>query len=124
MRIKFSFRRIESTLALEQYIINKFSKAERVVQRYRQDPLFEFSAQRITNHREGDVYEITVTVHMPRKVVVNTEHAADVYSAIDTIAAELVRQLEQGKEKPIERFRRNARKLKEIFRKQIVGQEQ
>ncbi len=122
MRIKFTFRKFDATPALKQYIVERFSKAERIASRYHIDPLFEFSAQRVTNHREGEVYEVTVTVHIPRKVVVNTERAGDMYSAIDTMALELVRQLEQGKEKPIERLRRGARKFKEVFRRQILGQ--
>lgn len=118
MRIKFSFRRINATQALKDYIVQRFEKAARMAKRYHADPLFEFSAQRVTQHREGNVFEATVIVHVPQKTIVNIERAADMYSAIDKMALEIVRQLEQGREKPIEHLRRTARKFKQAFLRQ------
>lgn len=68
--------------------------------------------QRITGHREGVVFEITVTMQVGSITLVNTEQASDVYAAIDKMESELVRQLEKHMDKPATKRKETARKAK------------
>ena len=68
--------------------------------------------QRVTGHREGVVFEITVTMQVGPITLVNTEQASDVYAAVDKIESELVRQLEKHMDKPATKRKETARKAK------------
>lgn len=109
MNIAYSFRHTEATGPLKAYIERKFEKIAALAERFGRNPRCAVAVQRITHHREGMVFEVTVTLHAGSAHISNTEHAADLYAAIDKMELEIARQLQKCKEKPLT-LRRNAGK--------------
>lgn len=124
MGIRFSFRHIEGTEALEAYIEKKFSKLATLARRVHGSPSCFVSMQRVTGHREGTVFEITVTIQLGSISLVNTEQAADMYAAIDKIESELVRQLEKHMDKPATKRKSGAREAKHQLRQDTELEEE
>lgn len=79
--------------------------------------------QRVTGHREGTVFEITVTMQLGSITLVNTEQASDAYAAIDKIESELVRQLERRMDKPAAKRKSGAREAKHQLQEETEAQE-
>ena len=112
MGIRFTFRHIDGTEALEAYIEKKFAKVSALAKRFHESPSCFISMQRVTGHREGTVFEITVTIQLGPITLVNTEQASDMYAAIDKMESELVRQLEKRMDKPASQRKAGAREAK------------
>ncbi|MBI2411286.1 MAG: ribosome-associated translation inhibitor RaiA [Candidatus Kerfeldbacteria bacterium] len=108
-------RHFELTEAIKNYIEEKTAHLHK---QYDNILSIEVEVERITNHKQGDVYQVRMNLSVPQHMLHAEELRDDLYAAVDVCRDELTNQLRKYKDK-FESKKRKARKtrrdLKSIF---------
>ena len=92
MNIQISFRKLESSDALTEYVNEKFSTLEKVFSSIRN---IKVTLTVSGNKSRGDGFNCDAKVEIPKKKLYASESAGDMHAAIDLTVPKLKQQLEK-----------------------------
>jgi ribosomal subunit interface protein len=113
MRLQLSANNFELTQAIKSYLSRKLEKVEKLLKRFGNDFLFEVSVSRISHSQEGQILELVLNLHLPKKIIRTQEKGNNIYTLIDIVEGEIARQAKAEKERSLAKVRKGARKAKQ-----------
>lgn len=121
MRTNIKATGIELTPAIRDYIESKLSgHLERFLDPKDESAIADIEIGKTTqHHQKGDVFRAEVNLHMARAHLRAEAKSGDVYSAIDFVENEIVREITAYRDRRLTLVRRGARAFKETMR--LVG---
>ncbi len=75
-------------------------------------------AQTTKHHHKGDIFKAEVNLRVPGRLIRAVAEKWDLRAAIDAVKDELQREITMNKEKNISLYRRGARLLKKLLRRE------
>lgn len=118
MKIKITITNIQLTSAIESYVDEKMKSVEKFAMPHvDEEPILEIEIGKTTNHHSnGDVFKAEVTMRVRGKYFRATSEKDDLYTAIDDVRNELVRELTSHKDKARTLVRKGAGMIKDMLR--------
>ncbi len=118
MQIKIKTTNIELTDSISSYVDEKLQSVEKfMVSHEEEEPVLYVEIGKTTNHHNsGDVFRAEVTTTVRGKQFRAVSEKSDLYTSIDDIRTELVRELTSHKDKERTLFRRGASIVKNLLR--------
>jgi len=118
MKIKITTTNIELTSAIESYVEEKIRSVEKFAMPHdNENPVVEIEIGKTTNHHQsGDVFRAEANIRVRGKHFRATSEKSDLYTAIDDMRNELVRELSSHKDKTRSLARRGAGMIKDMLR--------
>lgn len=117
MRIQLKATEIELTEPIKNYAEKKVLALSKYLDEVNEEAIASVEIGKTTeHHRKGDVFraEISLRSHGKQYYVSSEKH--DLYTAIDTVKDDLMRELVSSKEKRISLIRRGGAKIKNIIK--------
>jgi putative sigma-54 modulation protein len=114
MQINIQGHGIELTPPLRDYTLKKVGKIEEFFKNIQKAQVV-LDARCDDDSKRSQVAEVTVWM-AGKKVIRASEAGQDMYAAVDLVMAEIERQIKKQKEKNTHEKRREAEKLKQIYR--------
>ena len=122
MHVTIKTTGIEITPAIEAYVRDKFQAVERVVgedpQKGRIATISVEVGKTSEHHKHGDIFRAEATVSIGGETYRTEESMEDLYAAIDVAKDEMLDVLSRRKDKKVNLFRRGARAIKRILRRE------
>ncbi len=118
MKIKIKATNIELTDAISSYVEEKIRSVEKFVVPHEEElPLVEVEVGKATkSHTSGDVFRAEVSMRVRGKHFRAVSEKSDLYSAVDDMKDELIRELNSHKGKERSMMRRGAGMIKNLLR--------
>lgn len=118
MKIKITTTNIEITGAIESYVDEKMRSVEKfAIPHENEVPVVSVEIGKTNNHHHsGDIFRAEANISVRGKHFRATSEKSDLYSAIDDMRNELVRELSSHKEKTRTLVRRGAGMIKNMLR--------
>ncbi len=118
MQIKIKATNIELTDAISSYVEEKIRSVEKFAVPHEEEvPLVEVEVGKTTKHHSsGDVFRAEVSMRVRGKYFRAVSEKSDLYSAIDDMKDELIRELNSYKSKERALMRRGASMIKNLLR--------
>ncbi|TSC78509.1 MAG: ribosomal subunit interface protein [Parcubacteria group bacterium Gr01-1014_33] len=120
MRVTIRQKDIEITPALHEYIKQKIVRpVEKFLKREEREgtPLLDIEVARTTrHHKKGEVYRVSVSLTLGKKLIRAEVENEDVHAACDVIEDELKRKITSYKTRAFSMFKRMARRVKKELR--------
>ena len=120
MRVTIRQKDLEITPALREYIEQKVVRpAEKLLKRDEQKgtPLLDIEVARTTHHhKKGEVYRVSVSLTLGKKLIRAEVENENVHAACDLVEDELKRVITSYKSRAFSMFKRMARRLKRELR--------
>lgn len=112
MRVVIHNHHVDLTPAVRAYIEEKIGKLEELLGKSHQEHLANIHVSE-TGRADGQImFGVGATILFREKKIFTEEQGHDLYAVIDTVQAELRRQLTKQKERPFSLLRRGALKVK------------
>lgn len=106
---------IELTDAIKDYAERKLNSLDKFMHSEAESMHVEIG--KISNHhKQGEVYKAEVNLSMGGKKFYAIAEKEDLYTAIDEVREDIVRQLTENKERSVTLFRRGARSVKKMMK--------
>lgn len=116
--INFQTKNLESTEALERYVVKRLSKLDIFVDDEDTSAMGDVELEKtISNQNSGDIYRAEINLHVKGKYLRAEASRDDMYAAIDEIRDEMLKELRRLKGKRETLGKRGARMLKQILRR-------
>jgi len=118
MQIKIKATNIEITDAISAYVEEKIESVEKfVVAHQKEEVLADVEIGKTTNHHNsGDVFRAEVMIRVRGKQFRAVSQKDDLYTAIDDVRNELIREINSTKGKERTLVRRGAGMIKNLLR--------
>lgn len=118
MKIKITATNMELTNAIESYVNEKIKSVEKFAMPHEsEEPVVDVEVGKTTNHHQsGDVFRAEVNFHVRGKHFRATSEKSDLYTAIDDMRNELVRELTSHKDRTRTLVRKGAGMIKDMLR--------
>lgn len=117
MNINIKTNNIENTSDLKNYINKKIESFDKLVNRNDESVSVNFILSKTTNHHQkGDIFQAEVNLHISGKVFQASSESQNIYSAIDFVKDEIIREIRSYKGKKLNIIRRGGVKLKNILK--------
>ena len=68
------------------------------------------------HHRQGDIFRAEINLHLPEKTLRAVARRDDLYTAIDKMKDEIIREITSYRGRKLSRFRRSGRAVKNFLR--------
>lgn len=107
---------LEITPSIRQYIEEKFKALDKFMEQWKDEDAVEARveiARTTKHHYKGDVFYAEVNLSFPGNSLRAVATTGDIYSSIDEIQEEIIRQLRKYRTGRMESIRKGARKIKE-----------
>lgn len=109
---------MENTAAIEAYLKKKIASIERLIDASDTSAKAEVEVGIDTkHHKKGEVFFAEIKLHTRQKDYYSIEHADNLYSAIDLVKDEVVREVKSFREKRRDVAKRSARTAKTAIRR-------
>ncbi|MBI4136354.1 MAG: ribosome-associated translation inhibitor RaiA [Candidatus Vogelbacteria bacterium] len=119
MKINFQATNLELNNEWRNYIINKLAVIEKLLDRREtgDEGLAEVELGRVNqHHKHGNVFRAEINLHWSGHRFRSESEAGDLYTAIDEVKDELLREIKTWRKKQGKMLRRGARALKNFLR--------
>lgn len=116
--LKFHYKgtNMELTPSIVEYIEKKLKALEKFVEE-EVEALAKVEVGKTTNHHQkGDIFRAEINLSLGDKQFRSVVTTGDLYSSIDGIKDEIVREVERAKRKQIHLFKRGHRAIKNMIR--------
>ncbi len=108
---------IEITPAIRDYLEKRFSAFDKFVYDKSGGARYDVEVGKLSmHHKSGDVFRAEVNLHVSGQSLYAFSERDDLYSAIDEVKDEIIRQIKSRKEKSTTLYRRGATKIKNILK--------
>ncbi|HYF10531.1 MAG TPA: ribosome-associated translation inhibitor RaiA [Candidatus Paceibacterota bacterium] len=117
MNLHIKATNLELIPRLDDYIRKRAQSLEKLIPKEDTSAdLYVEVARTTEHHKSGDVFRAEFNLHIAGKNIFTTFEGADIYAAIDLAKDEAVQVLRSHRGKQESRFRRAARRIKEMMR--------
>jgi len=118
MKIDLKTKNFEITPSIRTYLQDKLNAIDKFLPN--DESIFaEVELAKTTkHHQKGDIFKAEVNLTMPGRLIRAVAERWDLRVAIDAMKDELQREITNNKEKNISLYRRGARLLKKLLRKE------
>jgi putative sigma-54 modulation protein len=117
MNIKIKASRMELTPSIEDYVYKRMEAVTKLIAGQEESTVCDVEVGKTTeHHNKGDVFRAEVNLTVSGKQYYASSEKGDLYSAIDHVQSEIVRELKTGKEKRLSAIRRGGARIKDIVR--------
>lgn len=122
MHVTIKATGIEITQAIEAYVRDKFQTIERLVREDSSTGRIATLAVEVgkttDHHKSGDIFRAEATLSVGAEIYRTEYETTDLYSAIDVTKDEMVDMLSKSKDKRDSLFRKGARMIKKMLRRE------
>lgn len=117
MKINLKTKNFEITPSIRTYLQDKLNAMDKFLPK--DDSIFaDVELAKTTNHhKKGDIFMAEVNLTMPGRLIRAVAEKWELHAAIDAVKDELQREITMNKEKNISLYRRGARLLKKLLRR-------
>ncbi len=118
MKIDLKTKNFEITPSIRTYLQEKLDSLDKFLPN--DESIFADAelAQTTKHHHKGDIFRAEVNLTMPGRLIRAVAEKWDLHVAIDTVKDELQREITMSKEKNISLYRKGARLLKKLLRRE------
>jgi putative sigma-54 modulation protein len=116
MEVKVKSKDVELTPALFEYAQKRFKSLEHFYKDIEDKSVTIELGKVSDHHRQGNFFKVSAHTHIRSKTMHASSTKADLYTAIDDVRDELVREIESGQGRYRALMLRGARKIKGILR--------
>ena len=116
MNIKITAEHFDLTTAITEYVHKRFESFNKHIKHVADDKLVEVILRDETKHRTGDGFEVEVNIAVKGGLINASAKSGDLYSAIDMVKDEVIRELNQRQTKRRDHFRRGAAMAKDAIK--------
>lgn len=117
MRLQVKASNLSLSPEIEGYIHKKVQGLERLVPSGDTSAVLSVEVAKTTeHHRAGDIFRAEFDLHIAGKHIRADAEASDIFSALDIAKDEALQALRSHKDKRETRFRRFARRMKDVLR--------
>ena len=117
MNINIKYTNLDSTPAIEKYVIDKISSLEKFIHRLDEKVILQAQveiARSTKHHLKGDVYHVECNLELPGKLLRAEFENWDVRLGVDEVRNELQRELKKYQEKFRPQDSRGQEKLRKL----------
>ncbi len=118
MKIDLKTKNFEITPSIKTYLQEKLDALDKFLPNDESIFADVELAKTTKHHQKGDIFKAEVNLTMPGRLIRAVAEQWDLHAAIDIVKDELQREIISNKEKNISLYRRGARLLKKLLRRQ------
>lgn len=105
------------TPAISDYLYKKLDHLKKFLDPADTTVLCEVELGKVTeHHKSGDIFRAEINLHCKGQALRAVAEGSDLYSAIDIVKDEMVRELQVNKDRRISAIRQGGAKIKNIIR--------
>jgi len=117
MNINIKTTQFELTDSIRDYFEKKMEEVEKLTLSETENIILSAELGKTTNHhKSGDIFRAEINLRLEGKMLRAVSEKEDLYSAIDDVREEMVRQIKQSKEKNRSLFRKGGTQIKNIIK--------
>ena len=118
MKIKLKTTNFSLTPSIRNYLQEKLDTLDKFLPKDESIFADVELAQTTKHHHKGDIFKAEVNLKMPSRLIRAVAEEWDLRVAIDAVKGELQREIKVNKEKHISLYRKGARLLKKLLRRE------
>jgi putative sigma-54 modulation protein len=118
MKIDLKTKNFEITPSIRTYLQEKLDALDKFLPKDESIFADVELAQTTKHHHKGDIFKAEVNLTMPGRLIRAVAEKWDLRAAIDVVKDELQREITMNKEKNISLYRKGARLLKKLLRRE------
>ncbi len=118
MKIDLKTKNFDTTPSIKTYLQEKLDSLDKFLPKDESIFADVELAKTTKHHQKGDIFKAEVNLTMPGRLIRAVVEQWDLHAAIDIVKDELQREIISNKEKNISLYRRGARLLKRLLRRE------
>ncbi len=118
MKIDLKTTNFEITLSIKTYVQEKLDALDKFLPNDESIFADVELAKTTKHHQKGDIFKAEVNLKVPGRLIRAVAEKWDLHVAIDAVKDELQREITMNKEKKLSFYRRGARLLKKLLRRE------
>ncbi len=118
MKIDLKTTNFEITLSIKTYVQEKLDALDKFLPNDESIFADVELAKTTKHHQKGDIFKAEVNLKVPGRLIRAVAEKWDLHVAIDAVKDELQREITMNKEKKLSLYRRGARLLKKLLRRE------
>ena len=118
MKIDLKTKNFEITPSIKIYLEQKLNSLDKFLPKDESVFADVELAKTTEHHKKGDIFMAEINLTVPGRLIRAVAEEWDLHVAIDAVKEELQREITMNKEKNISLYRRSARLLKKLFRRE------
>ncbi|MEK7178103.1 MAG: ribosome-associated translation inhibitor RaiA [Patescibacteria group bacterium] len=118
MKIDLKTKNFEITPSIRTYLQDKLNAVDKFLPNDESIFADVELAKTTKHHQKGDIFRAEVNLKMPGRLIRAVAETWDLHAAIDIVKDDLQREITMNKEKKISLYRKGARLLKKLLRRE------
>ena len=118
MNINIKTTNLELTDSIRDYLDKKMAQVEKFIKAPSTEPIADIEIGKTTNAKNSaeDLFKAEINLQIGGSLYRYSAEEAEIYSAIDKMKDQIIREVRKEKEKKRDYFRRGALRMKEMIR--------
>lgn len=113
MKINIKTTSVELSPAIHSYLNKKVVAFEKLINKNDESAALNAILAKVSrHHQKGDIFKVEMNLHISGKVFQASYESEDLYSAMDTVKDEIVKELKTYKDKKVSLVRKGGSKIK------------
>lgn len=113
MKINIKTTGVELSTEIHDYLNKKVIAFEKLINKKDESAALNVIMAKISrHHQKGDIFKVEMNLHISGKVFQASSEGEDLFSAMDTVKDEIVKELKTNKDKKISLVKRGGSKIK------------
>lgn len=113
MKINIKTTSVELSPAIHDYLNKKVAAFEKLISKDDESAAINVILAKISrHHQKGDIFKIEMNLHISGKVFQASSEGEDLYSVMDIVKDEIVKELKTYKDKKVSLIKRGGSKIK------------